>query len=66
MCLDISQLCERDLKVKDAGEGNLREALLRMEDQINIENKVTFGDVTMKRKKQKGERKVNIVQKLDK
>lgn len=66
MCLDISQLCERDLKVKDVGEGNLREALLRMEDQINIENKVTFGDVTMKRKKQKGEIKVNIVQKLDK
>ena len=51
MCLDISHLCERDLKVKDVGEGNLREALLRMEDQINIENKVTFGDVTMKRKK---------------
>ena len=66
MCLDISQLCEWDLKVKDVGEGNLREALLRMEDQINIENKVTFGDVTMKRKKQKGEIKVNIVQKLDK
>lgn len=51
MCLDISQLCERDLKVKDVGEGNFREALLLRENQVNIENKVTFGDVTMKRKK---------------
>ena len=51
MCLDISQLRERDLKVKDVGEGNFREILLRRENQINIENKVTFGDVTMKKKK---------------
>lgn len=66
MCLDISQLCERDLKVKDVGEGNFREALLLRGNQVNIENKVTFGDVTMKRKKQKGEIKINILRKLDK
>ena len=41
--------------MKYVGNGNFREALLMRGNQTNTENKVTLGDVAVKRKKLKGE-----------